>query len=275
LKSRIALLVAIALAGLAAIGLRAYMTQMRQQYRARSKEVPVLVAARNIQSGQTISADMIDERMVDETAVQDGRTLMQQDLGRILGLPILANVSTGELLRWDYFRKATGQANTTIGLDAPGYRAVTIPVDKVSGCGGRLLPGTQVDVLVTIRERSNDPNQPVQPVTLTALTDMRVIATDLHERPPNTFFSARERRDYASYSTVTLRATGLEARLLVHLVDQGKIHLIIRAPDDDTGTDPGRMDKITTRELDTLIEKAAKQAAERRKAAVTVPTGPN
>jgi pilus assembly protein CpaB len=273
LKSRAALFVAILLAGLAAIGLRAYMTQMRRQYTARSKQVPVLFAARNIRSGTSIGAEMVEERMVDELAVQDGRTLMQQDLGRILGLPILANVAAGEMLRWDYFRKARGQIDSSTGLDTPGFRAITIPVDKVSGCGGRLLPGSQVDILATIRERGTDPNQPVQPVTLTALTDIRVIATDLNAQVPSTFVSSRERRDFAAYSTVTLRVDDVAARLLVHLVDQAKIHLVIRAPDDDTGLDPTVMERVTTRNLDQMIQRAAKRAEERRKAAAEAVSG--
>jgi len=268
-KSKIALAVAVALALLTAVSIRAYIRQKTDTAGAKRKTVKVLVAAKSLKKGDTVYNDSISELEVDQLQVSDGRTLLASDARRILKRKVLSNVQKGVFLKWSFF--STESQREDPARDTPeGFRQVTIPVDKVTGCAGRLLPGTIVDVLVTLRVR-RDANSPVEPVTQTVLTGMRIIATDLHARQVHQFLSARERRDFATYSTVTLRVLPLQATLLAFLADQGKMHLVIRGPDDGTGMDPSKIDKITLDNLDTLIQKAAR---EKPPAGATQPRGP-
>ncbi len=256
MKSKVALAVAIALAVLAAVGIRAFLTRAKHEFRGEQKMVPVLIAAKNITKGNPVYSDMVTKDNFDQRVVQDGRTVFPSQLGKIVGKTILKDVRAGEPILWSYFSTRAEKKDPARGLPL-GYRQITIPVDKVTGCAGRLLPGTVVDVLATLRV-PRDARGAVEPVTQIVLTNMRVEAPDLRSREGYTFLSAREQRDYAAYSTVTLRALPLQATLLAFLADQAKIHLVIRSPDDPTGQDPTKLEKVTLDQLDALIEKASK-----------------
>lgn len=271
MKSKVALAVAVALALLTAVSIRAYIGKKTDTAGAKRKTVKVLTAAKNLKKGEIVYGDSIGELEVDQRQVSDGRTMLASDAGKILDrkTKVLSNVRKGVFLRWSFFSEESQPEDPARGTPE-GFRQVTIPVDKVTGCAGRLLPGTIVDVLVTLRVR-RDANSSVEPVTQTVLTGMRIVATDLHARQVHQFLSARERRDFATYSTVTLRVLPLQATLLAFLADQGKLHLVIRGPDDATGMDPSKIDKITLDNLDTLIQKAAR---EKPPAGATQPRGP-
>ena len=257
MKSKIALAVAVALAILTAVGIKAYLKQRTEESRGKVKTVKVLVAAKKMKKGDTIYSDSVKEFAVDQRSVKDRRTILASDARSIMKKKIQQNVDVNDFLNWSFFSTESRRRDPARSTPE-GFRQVTIPVDKVTGCAGRLLPGTIVDVLVTLRVRTN-PDRPVEPVTQTVLTGMRVVATDLHASEVYEFRSARERRDYAAYSTVTLRALPLQAALLAFLADQGKLHLVIRGPSDATGMDPSKLDKITLENLDTLIRKAASE----------------
>ena len=271
MKSKIALAVAVALAILTAVGIKAYLKQQAEKNRGETKTVNILVAAKGMKAGDTVFRDSVREVAVDQRMVRDRRTILASDALKIMGKKITKKVvSENDPLYWSYFSADSKRLDPARNTPE-GFRQVTIPVDKVTGCAGRLLPGTVVDVLVTLRVRTS-PERPVEPVTQTVLTGMRVVATDLHSAEVSDFRSARQRRDYAAYSTVTLRALPLQASLLAFLADQGKLHLVIRSPGDATGMDPSKLDKITLDDLDTLIRKAA---SERPVAAPTPrPPGP-
>lgn len=257
MKSKVALAVAVALAILTAVGIKIYLKDQAEEGRGKRKTVKVLVAAKNLKKGDTVYSDSVSELAVDQSMVKDGRTILARDARSIMKRKIQRNVNAGDLLSRLFFSAESRRRDPARNMPE-GYRQVTIPVDKVTGCAGRLLPGTVVDVLVTLRVRTN-PDRPVEPVTQTVLTGMRVIATDLHSSEVYEFRSSRQRRDYAAYSTVTLRALPLQAGLLAFLADQGKLHLVIRAPGDATHMDPSKLDKITLDSLDTLIQKAANE----------------
>jgi pilus assembly protein CpaB len=256
-KSKVALGVAIALAIIAAIGIKTYLEREKQSIKGSQRTVPVMIAARNMRKGDVLTNDMITEEQFDVRMVKHGRVIFPRDLPKVLGQKLTADVKAEEPMLWSYFQTRSGIEDPAVGL-TPGYRQITIPVDKVTGCAGRLLPGTIVDVLVTLRVRDERSSQ-IKPITQTVLTNMRVMATDLHSMEVTRFLSSRQRRDFASYSTVTLRTLPLQSNLLAFLADQGKMHLIIRGPADPTATDPSKIEKVTMDNLDSVIQKAAKE----------------
>jgi len=259
-KSKVALAVAIALAILAAVGIRAYLRQEVEKRTGEQKLVPVLAAAKNIRAGAQVFSDMVQEKMVDQLSVQDRQPILAYEARKIYSQRIQKAARAGQLLMWDHFKTPSKREAPDEGL-LVGYRQITVPVDKVTGCAGRLLPGTTVDVLVTLRKRPR-PNAPIEAVTQPALTGVKVAAVDLRTRRPYEFLSSKERREYAAYSTVTLEVLPGQAALLAFLADQGKMHLVIRSPDDPTGTDPANWQKISIENLDAVIRRAAEAKPE-------------
>jgi pilus assembly protein CpaB len=255
-KSKVALAVAIVLGFIAAVAGRYYLGQKAEQYTRTEQLVPVVYTQTSIRRGQKLDSDMVTVKKVPQISVQPSNVL-PSELPRVLRKPVLKNIESDAPLLWGYFIEERGGVDPATGLEE-GHRQITIPVDKVTGCAGRLLPGTVVDVLVTLRLRKN-PNAPVEPVTQTVLAGMKVVATDLNVRQVYTFISAKQRRDFAAYSTVTLEATPREANILAFLAEQGKLHLVIRRPDDATVQDPTQLEKVSLENLDTLIKKVAEE----------------
>lgn len=255
MKSKLALVVAIALALLTAVGIKSYLAQETALHKESRKTVKVLYATRKIPRGTALSPDMVNVKEVLVEAVQDGRNVFPEQLSGKLGQPVQRDVAQNALLYHEFFISNTSAENPASGM-APGFRQITIPVDKVTGLAGRLLPDSTVDILCTMRVRAGGNSSTQESVTQTVLTGVQVVATDLNVRKPAEFFSERQRRDYGSYSTVTLKVTPIQAEILAFLVDQGKLHLVIRAADDPTGRDPSRLDKITMENLDVMIKKA-------------------
>ncbi len=259
MKSKVALAVAIALAILAAVGIKAYITGKERQITGKSKTVEILVAAKDIPAGAVVEGDMVVAKEVPQEAVVSGLTILATDINRgVVGFQILQAAKAGQPILWSFFGARSERSLPSAGL-ASGYRQIAIPVDKVTGCAGRLIPGTVVDVLATLRVRRT-PNAPVEPVTQTVLTGMTVVATDLYEAAPYRYMTSTQRRDMAAYSTVTLRALPHQAALLAFLADQAKLHLVIRAPDDASWKNPREIDKVSLDNLDGIVEGRRREA---------------
>ena len=259
MKAKVALAVAIALAILAAVGIRAYLNKERERIGGERKVVEILVAAQRIPAGSLVKATMLKPVEVDQASITAGHYAFRE-LDAILNRRIMKNVAQDEAILRDHFFTPSRRARPA--EDEPlGLRQITIPVDKVRGCAGRLVPHTIVDVLCTLRRRDAKGN--IQQETMTVLTNVTVVATDLHVDPTDTFLSAKHRRELASYSTVTLRASPLEANILAFLADQGKIHLVIRGPADETDLDPAKIDPVRLDNLNDLIKTAAQERARR------------
>lgn len=114
----------------------------------------------------------------------------------------------------------------------PGMRAVSIPVDQVSGVAGLIWPGDHVDVLLT---QTFDPTGKVsdtvparQVQTRTVLDDARVIAVDqeiVQGAPSAAKGAGRVAR------TVTLQVGPRDAERIAVAQNLGRLSLAIRAVD--------------------------------------------
>lgn len=105
-------------------------------------------------------------------------------------------------------------------LVRPAMRATSLEVNPVSGVSGFVLPGDQVDVLVTV----TDPGPKREAYTRTILQKVEVLAagqkTEQQDNKPVTVQS------------VTLLVDPGQAETLALAQNQGKIHLILRNPED-------------------------------------------
>ena len=260
MKSKVALAVAIGLAIIAAVGIRAYLRRKDKEYRGSRRTVFVLSAKKRISRGTPLSPDMLDEKEVSQELVQDGRMILSKDHHRVARSKVLRTINPGEVLYWTDFGGRGTKADPGAGLPR-GYRAIAIPVDKVTGCAGRLLPGSVVDVVVT---RPLKKGSKKDTGTHVLLTKMPVLATDLNVDRPARRMTGKERRELSAYSTVTLRALPLEATLLAHVVGEGyQIHLIIRNPG-DSAEQPKESVDIEPIDL-TRLKEVLKAIEDRRK----------
>jgi pilus assembly protein CpaB len=112
---------------------------------------------------------------------------------------------------------------TAAGLSAvipEGYRAMTVKVDDVVGISGFVMPGTLVDVVVTIdpAERSGMDD----PISKIVLQNIKVLANGQNIDKPD------DQREANSVKAVTLLVTPEQAEKLALAATEGKLQLVMR-----------------------------------------------
>jgi pilus assembly protein CpaB len=112
---------------------------------------------------------------------------------------------------------------TAAGLSAvipEGYRAMTVKVDDAAGISGFIMPGSLVDVVVTIDPREGSGMQ--DPVSKIVLQNIKVLANGQNiDKPEN-------EREANSVKAVTLQVTPPQAEKLALSATQGKLQLVMR-----------------------------------------------
>jgi pilus assembly protein CpaB len=170
LKPRITMLLAIGFGLLAATGV--YRLLLRYDDMVEAKEVltqPVVVAARDIPFGTELAAaDLTVASWPVEIAPREHYAQIDSLVGRINRTPLTA----GEAVI-DSRLALTGADRGLAMLIPDGARAMTVPVNMVSGVSGFVLPGSRVDVLCSIRAQSER-----EPVAKMILQNVRVLAVD-------------------------------------------------------------------------------------------------
>ena len=182
---------------------------------AEAPHVQVAVAARDLPLGTILAP--ADIHMIDwlGEAVPPGYLRNAQDA---VGRGLISSVKANEMLLETRLapRGAGGGLSVTI---PDGQRAVSVRVDDVIGVAGFVLPGTHVDVVVTL------PPQPVldQKVSLSqmVLQNVQVLAAgqvvqqDAQGKP-------------ITVSVITLLVSPKDAETLILASNEGKIQLALR-----------------------------------------------
>jgi pilus assembly protein CpaB len=167
----IVLAVAILLGGAAVWGL---LNMQRANSRANT-DAAVVVAARSIELGQTLTPDMLRLQTWPADALPQGAFTQLSDLTAGEARVALRAIEPNEPILASRVSGPGGRATLSATI-AEGHRAVAIRVNDVIGVGGFVLPGDFVDVLLTRaegRSRSNDDMQ-----TDLLIDNVRVLAID-------------------------------------------------------------------------------------------------
>ena len=132
-----------------------------------------VAAAANLEAGQAIKAENL--RMVGLAGERAAARRIQRSqplVGRIVMYPLAA----GEPILERQLASAGAGLGLTVNIP-DGMRAISLRSDEVVGVAGFLLPGTHVDVLVTMRPPNGDA------ITNTVLQDVQVLASGQKTEP--------------------------------------------------------------------------------------------
>lgn len=217
-KARITLLVAVGCGLLAATAIYRYL--LRYDDMVEAQEVvttPVVVAARDVAFGQELGADDLAlARWPVEIAPKEHFAALDSVVGRVNRVPLVAGEPVLES------RLAPSGAGSGLALLIPaGYRAMTVPVNVQSGVSGFVLPGSRVDVLVSIRPESNR-----DPVAKMILQNVKVLAVDQQ--------MDREDGRPVTSRAITLEVDPEEAEKLGLASTEGTLLLALRNMTDNT-----------------------------------------
>ncbi len=170
----------------------------------------------NLEAGQIVKAENL--HLVDWPAsmpIQGAFTAPEPVVGRVVLYPLAANEPILDR------QLASPGAGSGITVKIPdGMRAISLRSDEVVGVAGFLLPGTHVDVLVTLHT-ANSP----EPITTTVLQDVEILAAGQKTDP--------DPEGKATTATVvTLLVKPEDAEKVVLASTQGSVHFVLRNGED-------------------------------------------
>lgn len=212
----------------------------------------VVVAARDLPLGRVLTPE--DVKLVDwpgDVVPANYSTTVEEVLGRGIITPVTMNepLLSGKMA----IKEAGGGLPIVI---TEGMRAVSVRVNEVIQVAGFVMPGTRVDVFVTIDPPAGRSGGKITKLVLdnvTVLTANQIVETTPNGEP-------------VTASVVTMLVTPDEAEKLIHAASQGDIQLGLRNTLD--------LDSITTEgvQVRDLIPGATPVAAPRRTVPRTRPT---
>jgi pilus assembly protein CpaB len=213
--------IAVGVAGLASFGVfRAIQRMPVREVEVRS--LYQVVAAHDMPTGSLITKDYV--KLVPWPAsspVPKGFTTIESVLNRGLIAPVVENAPLTESMVAPLEAGAGLPPSITEGM-----RAVSVKVNEVIGVAGFVVPGTHVDVMVTLKNNQQD-----------AMT--RVVVSDVQVLTAGTRYDQEKARDGQPIqsSVVTLLVTPPDAERIALAASEGSIMLTLRNPMDRKPTE--------------------------------------
>jgi pilus assembly protein CpaB len=181
------------------------------------EKVKVVVAAKNIAPGWTITADMLEERTLPTNYVPPEAI---KERAEIEGRVVMERVLYGEFLREE--RMAPPEAGSGLAAIVPrGMRAYQVKVSGGQALSGFLNPGNFVDVIAACP--AADP-----PGKTTLLRSVTVLA--VNDRMVDHSFDAADGKGGGKKvkPSVTLALTPADTVLIKHATEECEIYLALR-----------------------------------------------
>jgi pilus assembly protein CpaB len=210
------LVLALTAGGVLAFGTYNYVQNTSAKAAVTMATKSVVVAAVDMDLGAEVRAEDIRQidwpaNSVPENAISDPKEV----IGRGLVLPVIKN----ELIL--PMKLASKEAGAGLPpVITPGLRAMSVRVNEVIGVAGYVIPGTRVDVLVTLSPTQNQKDMTSKVI----LTDVQVLAAGTKiERDT-------DKDKPIAVTVVTLLVSPEEAERLTLAATEGKIQLALRNP---------------------------------------------
>jgi len=190
-----------------------------------NEQRPVLIAAQEIPARSRIVATMFRTEMrpaqsLEPDAISDPKQAI--DGIALITIPLGSELTSSSV--------GTNVAEALPVRLRPGMRAVSIPVDRVKGVSGMILPGDRVDVIAIPPTRGSG----APPKAATMLRGIRVLAVGTNLENPTATPSAEE----ASALTVTLEVTPKQADMLAWADQNATLRLALRSPREAIRSEP-------------------------------------
>jgi pilus assembly protein CpaB len=217
-RMRVFVVLALALTagGVLAFGTYNYIQKTPAQASASIPTTAVVVAAADLDIGAELTRDDVKVIQWPSNAVPQGTMKdANEAVGRGVILPMIQNEP---ILPTKLAAKDAGAGLPPV--IPPGLRAVSVRVNEVIGVAGYVVPGTRVDVVVTL----SPTNKQEETTSKVILTDVQVLAAGTKiERDT-------EKGKPIPVNVVTLLVNPDESERLTLAATEGKIQLALRNP---------------------------------------------
>jgi len=237
----VAVLLGVAAAVVGYYGLTSMASQADAQKSANFRNVVVTVA--DLTYGVKLDKEMLRMARYPKESVPEGAFA---DMDSVVGQTTKVFMSAREPVTEI---KLSSRGGGLSMLVRPTMRAASLEVNNISGVSGFVLPGDRVDVLTTVDGRGINEDA----ITRTVLQNVEVLAagqkTEQKDNKPITVQS------------VTLLVDPEGAETLTLALHEGKIHLVLRNPDDQEVV---RVASLSTRQMLDRQAVAVKAGGPRR-----------
>ena len=219
-RTVVVLTIAVTMAGLASFGI--YRVVSSRPLAAKVATVDTVVAAQPLKLGDRLTKDHV--RIVEWPASAPVAGAFKT-VDEVLNRGVLMTVNENEPLTSS--KLAPIEAGAGLPPSIPdGMRAVSVRVNEVIGVAGFTVPGTRVDVMVTLSNRQN-----IETMT-------RVVASNVQVLTAGTRYDQEKAKDGEPIPTsvVTLLLTPEDAERIALAASEGNIMLSLRNPLDTAAT---------------------------------------
>ena len=216
--------VALVVALLMALAGAALLYLYKQRFEAEvggGDKIEILVAASDLQLGDTLVSDKIATRGVPASYVET-RHIHANQINSVMGVRVRSRISAGETIMWSDLAISGANSRDLSGLVIPRMRALAIPASSAITFDGLLRSGDRVDVLLTVMDPNTDRSQ-----TFPLLQNLIVLAIGQRMGGASETSEGGNR-----ISTVTLGVKPSEGQVLANAMRQGSLTLLLRNVDD-------------------------------------------
>jgi len=184
----------------------------------------VVVAAQDIPVNTNITSAMVElKRFPNDYRTNKEIILLKEAVGKVS----LIAITKGEVILDNQLIKP-GDNKEGLAYTVPqGYRAMSVPVDEVTGVAGMVKRGDRVDIVAVVSMGDNSP----QPRSVVVLQNVAVLAVGTTLSP-----QADDKAVQAKTATVAVNLQ--DALRLKMAVQRGNISLLLRSPADQSATYP-------------------------------------
>jgi pilus assembly protein CpaB len=187
----------------------------------------ILVASENLPAGSLVRTgqlrwrDWPEEQKDEANYIEQGSVNINEFTGAVVrqGLRAGEPIIPGRLVR-------PGERGFLAAVLNPNMRAISVPINAITGIAGFVFPGDRVDLILTHEiSRPEDPVMPTRRASETVLTGVRILAID------QTASDQQEKPNVGQIATLELLPK--EAELVILLVKLGQLSLSLRSLADD------------------------------------------
>jgi len=242
-KSRfLIVLLSLIFAAVATFGAAYYIADLRSSILEGQELVEVVAVKKPIEAGKTVAeafaTGSIATTKIPKQYVADGAL---ETINGYSDRVFASALTQGEQLTESKFKtiKETG-LSYKIPKD---MIAVSIPVDEVTGVGGKLKPGDKVDIIATFSPGPGD-----RDMTKIMLQNIEILATSYSGTGEEEDGFVRERQSGVGKKTVTLAVFPAHAERLVFAAEKGHIWLGLRHSGDS------KWNQLTGQTIETVFK---------------------
>lgn len=223
----------LAVAGITGIFLRAWLAAEEPEAVAETVPEPkpsVLVALRDLEVGAFLTPEDVGwaewtgpSAIVLTQHFIEGANQIPEVVGAVVRQPIVrdAPVTAAAIIK-------PGQRGFLAAVLRSGMRAVSVPIDQVSGNSGLIFPGDYVDVILTVQIDDREKGQGSRLAGETILRNLRVIAMGRRVEALTTLDADVDERSTTMARTATLEVSPEHAERLTVASHVGRLALSLR-----------------------------------------------